>query len=113
MSGQRDKLSATIKATIAGTEYKLRLTIGDIEAIEDALDGGLMVMLRRWQVGDYRVKELRVVLEQALRSGGNKVSTDEVRAMISMKALAEVVSAVTDAIYAGIDLGPTEAVGEA
>lgn len=105
----RDNLSATVKATIGGTEYKLRLTIGDIEAIEEELGTGLLGMLRRWQAGDHRVRELRVVLETALRSAGGKFSTDDVRALMGFENLPEVIEAVSSALFAGMDLGPTKA----
>jgi hypothetical protein len=110
---ERDKLNATIKASIAGKELKLRLTIGDIEAVEEDLNTGLPVLLRKLQGREYQLRELRTVLERALRSAGDdRITRDDVRAMLTGANLPAALVAVQRAILAALDMGPTEADGE-
>jgi hypothetical protein len=108
-----DKLNATVKATIGEKDYKLRLTIGDIESIEEDLGVGLPRILRTWRDGDYQLRHVRVILQQALNGGGAKVSADDVRAMMTAATMPSAFAAVQLAVFAALDMGPIVADGEA
>lgn len=106
-----DKLNATVKATIGGTTLELRLTIGDIEAIESDLGVGLPRILRTWRDGDYQLRHVRVILQQALNGADpkKKFGADEVRAMLTAVNLPAAFAAVQLAVFAALDMGPTVA----
>ena len=71
-----------IKAILNGREWTLRLTLGALAEVEDALGGeDILSLAQRLGEGRIRTKDCIYLLGAALRGAGHKVSDDEVRAM--------------------------------
>ena len=94
-----NKLKGECVITLAGKEYKARLTVNSIMQIEDAVDMGVIKLAQKMSDGDVRLSHVISVLTPGLRGGGNDLQATDVIELVektglvnSMKAVAELLA---------------------
>lgn len=77
-------LRGEITATLGGKERKLRLTIGQIENLEDELGLGAVDLFTRFVERKHTTRQLRTILAEALKKGPEhpRPSLDDVWEMV-------------------------------
>ncbi|QIE57733.1 gene transfer agent family protein [Pikeienuella piscinae] len=67
---------------IGGEERLMRLTLGELAALEARLEvGGLVALAERFETGAFRANDLIALLTAGLRGGGDDLDEAEVAAM--------------------------------
>ena len=72
------KLRGEILVTLAGKEYKARLTVNSIMQIESACGMGILKLATKMGNGDIMMTHIIDVLTPALRGGGNDLQREDV-----------------------------------
>ena len=77
-----NKAHGEIEALIAGQKRKLRLGIGDLINLEDAIDAGCMEIARMLSSGSFRTRTIVLILMYGLNGAGGRVRETEVMKMV-------------------------------
>ena len=77
-----NKAHGEIEALIAGQKRKLRLGIGDLINLEDAIDAGCMEIARMLSSGSFRTRTIVLILMYGLNGAGARVKETEVIKML-------------------------------
>jgi hypothetical protein len=62
--------TAEVVLAFAGEDRTFRLSIGRLRALQEKVDAGPMELLRRFEVGQWRVDDLRETIRQGLLGAG-------------------------------------------
>ena len=91
-----NKHKGECRVTLAGKDYKARLTVNSIIQIEDAVDMGVIKLATKMAEGDVRLSHVIAVLTPALRGGGNDLQTNDVTELVQRTGLVNSIKAVAD-----------------
>ena len=87
-------LRGNLSVKLGDQEYDCRLTVDSLVKIETELDKGILQITQRMSDGDVRVNDIVVVLNHALRGGGNNVNPSEVKKIIQNDGIVPACGAV-------------------
>lgn len=97
----KQHVGGSVVRDYGGAKRTFRLEIADIEAIELELDIGIFELAGLITRRELKIYQVRVILQHALSSGGGDgVTTDAVRELISKNDLADTFGLLTDLILA-------------
>ena len=91
-----NKHKGEVRVVLGGKEYKARLTVNSIIAIEDAVDMGIIKLAQKMSEGDVRLSHVISVLTPALRGGGNDLQANDVVELVQRTGLVNSIKAVAE-----------------
>ena len=80
--------------SLAGKDFKARLTVDAIMQIEDAVDMGIVKLAQKMSEGDLRMRHMIQVLLPALRGGGNDLQPKDVMELVQQHGLVQSMAVV-------------------
>lgn len=70
-----------VEIIVGGERHVMRLTLGALCELEQALDTGIPALVERFETGAFRAKDLIALLGAGLRGGGAAITDAELSAM--------------------------------
>jgi len=107
-----NKHKGEVLVSLAGKEYKARLTIDAIMQIEDAVDMGIVKLAQKMSEGDLRMGHMIQVLLPALRGGGNDLQPKDVMELVQRHGLVQSMAVVAKVLTEVLSTGNTEVATE-
>lgn len=89
-----NSLKGETLVTLAGKEYKARITVNSIMQIEAACGMGIIKLTQKMSEGDIMMSHLIAVLVPSLRGGGNDVQREDVINMVEEAGLVKTTGVV-------------------
>lgn len=90
----KNSLKGETLVTLAGKEYKARITVNSIMQIEEACGMGIIKLTQKMSEGDIMMSHLIAVLVPSLRGGGNDVQREDVINMVEEAGLVKTTGVV-------------------
>lgn len=103
-----NKLKGEVLVSLAGKEYKARLTVDAIMQIEDAVDMGIIKLAQSMSEGDLRLGHMIQVLVPALRGGGNDVQAQDVMELVQQHGLVKSMAVVANVLTSVLSVDNSE-----
>lgn len=97
-----NKLRGETLVTLAGKEYKARLTMNSIMTLEASVGMGVLKLAQKMGEGDIMLSHIIKVLTPALRGGGNDVQEKDVINLVQEAGLVNATRAVAELLAASL-----------
>ena len=89
-------MKAQVNISLAGKDYKARLTVDSILQIEDAVGCGTIKLAQKMSDADIRMADIINALTPALRGGGNDLQQEDVKKLVGNTGIVDSAKAVAE-----------------